>query len=134
MENEELVVKEYNIASEMPSCPEVCDSNSGIAREIKSKANFTEEQYQSFLDQLRVIQHEDEDEDDYYEGVKLGGWIFWCPEQAEYLDCPDCGVRMDITFLEMDDGDLYQFLFRSGDFWGQVNVTLCPQCVALGML
>ena len=76
----------------MPCYEEVCDSNSEIAHKIKSKANLTEEQYQSFLGQLEMREIRDEMRDDYlmdYEGVKLGGWIFWCPEQAEYLDCPD---------------------------------------------
>ena len=118
----------------MPYYEEVCDSNSEIAHKIKSKADFTEEQYQSFLGQLEM-NYEMSNANDYLmscELVKLGGWIFWCHEQAAYLDCPDCGVRMDVTFLQIDD-ELYQFRSGSEGFWGQLNVMICPQCKRPGL-
>ena len=66
---EELVVNDYKIVSEMPCYEEVCDSNSEIAHKIKSKANLTEEQYQSFLGQLEMREIRDEIGDDYLNGL-----------------------------------------------------------------
>ena len=58
-------------------------------------------------------------------GIKLGGYIRWC-QGIEYPTCPDCHIRMDTTFLQMEADSI---LFD--DSWGDsgtAHVTLCPAC------
>eukprot|EP00090_Calanus_glacialis_P021604 TRINITY_DN33331_c0_g1_i1.p1 TRINITY_DN33331_c0_g1~~TRINITY_DN33331_c0_g1_i1.p1 ORF type:complete len:288 (-),score=73.73 TRINITY_DN33331_c0_g1_i1:493-1356(-) len=62
-------------------------------------------------------------------GIKLGGYIRWC-QQIEYPTCPKCKLKMDVTFLQLEDDDLYNFSW--GDC-GTAHITLCPSCGKAGM-
>jgi len=62
-------------------------------------------------------------------GIKLGGYVRWC-QGVEYPTCPDCQVPMSITFLQMEDDNLFPFLW--GDC-GTAHVTLCPDCGRPGL-
>ena len=131
-ELEENVVEGWNmVASELPNTQEYRDVES-MTEEIKSKADLTEDQFDTFVDLLS------DDPDTALEGrgvvsagagVKLGGWIRWC-QGVEYPECPDCGVSMDVTFLQMEEDSVYEFGW--GDC-GTGHVTLCPQCGRPGL-
>ena len=133
-ELEENVVEGWNmVRAELPNTQEYRDIES-IAEEIKSKADLSEGQFDTFVDLLS------DDPDSALEahvgvtsagsGVKLGGWIRWC-QGVEYPECPDCpGVTMDITFLQMEEDEVYEFGW--GDC-GTGHVTLCPQCGRPGL-
>ena len=62
-------------------------------------------------------------------GVKLGGWINWC-QGVEYPECPDCKVAMVVTFLQLEQDRVYEFMW--GDC-GTGHVTLCPGCGRPGL-
>ena len=47
-----------------------------------------------------------------YSGIKLGGYIRWC-QGVDYQTCPDCGVMMTITFLQMESTTLFPFMLVS---------------------
>ena len=138
-EPEENVVDRWIKRTELPKYEEVWESESDIAEVIRREANLTEEQYQSFVGQLS---------DDDYEydcfmtsgaksvgsDTKLGGWFTWgdwSHNQVMYLECPDCEVEMDITFLQIADKEKY---------WGHPQYSrngflmLCPLCQKPGVL
>ena len=123
--------------TELPKYLEILDSDTDIAKKIKREANLTDEQYQSFVGQLS---------DGHYEDVcftssgaisvesvtKLGGWIhWWWDKPVMYLECPDCEVDMNISFLQISEDE---------EFWGHPQyfrnafVMFCPKCKKPGML
>ena len=62
-------------------------------------------------------------------GVKLGGYVNWC-QGVEYPECPDCRVAMVVTFLQLEQDRVYEFMW--GDC-GTGHVTLCPRCGRPGL-
>ena len=62
--------------------------------------------------------------------VKLGGFIGWSiPGDGGYVahpDCPDCGIKMDLPFLQMKKTKL--FITPEGGPDVAVQVRLCPKC------
>jgi len=111
---------------EFPRCEEITeseDSNLSILNKIGISR-----------DELIDIEHEDKDEDDTSfrfpnRGIKLGGYIRWC-QGPEYPTCPDCKIKMTVTFLQMEYDSL--FSCEWGDS-GTAHVTLCPQCGRPGL-
>ena len=129
---EENVVEDWSmVSSELPNTQEFIDIET-FAEEIKRKADINEAQFQTLVDLLS-------DEPDATlepkgvttarSGVKLGGWVRWC-QGVEYPECPDCGITMDVTFLQLEEDAVYEFGW--GDC-GTGHVTLCPQCGRPGL-
>ena len=138
-EADETAVDRWIKRTELPKYQEISDIESDIANDIKREANLNEEQYQSFVGQLS----DDDFEYDCFmtcgaksvrRDTKLAGWFTWgdwSHNEAMYLMCPDCVVRMDITFLQIPDDEEY---WGHPDFCRSGFVMLCPQCKKPGML
>jgi len=109
----------------------------------KEVPNFEEMLYHNNGDLAKKVGITSDDDDlyineDEYEahtiltpqgGIKLGGYIRWC-QQIEYPTCPRCKLKMDVTFLQLEDDDMYNFSW--GDC-GTAHITLCPHCGNAGM-
>ena len=124
----DYVVDRLTKEIELPHYEEILDSNSDIAKEIKREANLTDEQYQSFVDCFMTSGAKSVDS-----GTKLGGWFDWGLGWSDvmYLECPDCEVRMDISFLQILKlffGNQRKYVLNNG------FVMLCHQCKKPGML
>ena len=131
-EPDEAVVDGWTKKTELPKYEEVWDSDTDIAKKIKREANLTEEQYQSFVGQLSNDNFNDcfmtSGAKIVGRDTKVGGWFTWgnwSENEVMYLECPDCKVKMDITFLQVSDGE---------EYWGHPRYSrngflmLCPQC------
>ena len=136
IETEETVMA-WNNEQELPYL-EAHASQSGIEEEIKREANLTEDQYCDFLDQIYFPPSSPD--------IKLGGWISWLaglgPDDVMYLDCPDCKIKMDINFLQIEEISMYRMYLakdrdRADKWWnnkpGPLVVTLCPKCRRPGL-
>ena len=129
VETEETIVMAWNNKRELPNFEAVAHQ-AGVGEEIKREANLTEEQFQYFLDHLF------EEENCFppsSTGTKLGGWISWSEGQHMFLDCPDCKIKMDISFLQIEENSMFWSQDNgSGKLWnnnpGHVVLTLCPEC------
>ncbi len=140
-EPDDHVVEKWTKKTELPTYEEISVSESDIAKEIKREANLTEEQFQSFVDQLSNDNFEFEDcfmtsrAMFVYHCTKLGGWFYWgnwSQNQVMYLECPDCEVRMDTTFLQISDVEAEEYC--GGQPHRNGFVMLCPQCQKPGVL
>ena len=130
-EPDETVVDRWIKRTKLPRYDEILDSESDTAQLIKREASLTEEQYQSFLGQLSDHNFED---CIITSDTKLGGWFHWgdwSENEVMYLECPNCKVRMDITFLQIADTE---------EYWGHPQYSrtgflmLCPQCQKPGVV
>jgi len=129
---EERQVEEWiELKREIPRFEEIRSSEEG-EHIILAKTGVTE-------DELMDMEDEDvswgQDEPDATQiqfpnsGIKLGGYVRWC-QGVEYPKCPDCKVKMTVTFLQMEEDSLFPFSW--GDA-GTAHVTLCTECGRPGL-
>jgi len=109
-----------------------------LKNEMPSYEEITQEEEHTILASTNVSEDDlmdmMEEEDDGFmsfpsSGVKLGGYVRWC-QGVEYPTCPDCKVKMTITFLQLEESTL--FPFNWGDS-GTAHITLCQQCGRPGL-
>ena len=128
-DEEERVVDKWRLG--MPELPWPYDGmiaydgihgkNEPVVEEIKRKHNLTANQFNLVKSKLRLTGLSEP-----AWGVKLGGWLAWRHEGFEgYPICPDCGVEMEVSFLQIMKSRVFNY------YWGnnaEVQVTLCPKC------
>lgn len=121
---EERQVKEWvELKQEIPRCEEITSSEDG-EHIILRRTDVTEDE---------LIDLEDAEEETPIRfpntGIKLGGYVRWC-QGVEYPTCPDCKIKMTVTFLQMEEDRLFPFGW--GDA-GTAHITLCPECGRPGL-
>jgi len=122
-EEKEVAMWEELKWKEVPNFEEMVCHNNGV---LAKKIGITPEDDDIYIDDI------DYDVNTILTpqgGIKLGGYIRWC-QQIEYPTCPKCKLKMDVTFLQLEDDDLYNFSW--GDC-GTAHITLCPACGKAGM-
>jgi len=108
------------LKQEIPTIHEIIDDGQ---HKILASVNISEDE---------LIDMEDVEHDGIgfpHSGIKLGGYVRWC-QGVEYPTCPDCGVMMTVTFLQLENTTLFPFTW--GDS-GTAHVTLCPLCGKPGL-
>jgi len=123
---EEKYIKEWvEVKRELPTYEEL--------EEMEKAGNIQSTQVLDLLDMDRQEEEDPEAVDVPIQfpapGIKLGGYVQWC-QFVSYPTCPACRVQMSITFLQMEDDDLFSYLW--GDC-GTAHVTLCPLCGRPGL-
>eukprot|EP00092_Neocalanus_flemingeri_P018493 GFUD01020013.1.p1 GENE.GFUD01020013.1~~GFUD01020013.1.p1 ORF type:complete len:293 (-),score=74.13 GFUD01020013.1:17-895(-) len=126
---ETKIEKWVELKREIPRCEEIMDGGEHI---ILVQTGVTNDELIDMEDE-DVSWGQDGEEDTPFQfpssGIKLGGYIRWC-QGVEYPDCPDCKVKMTITFLQMEEDRIFPFSW--GDA-GTAHVTLCPECGRPGL-
>ena len=92
-----------------------------VVEEIKRKYNLTSNQFNEVYSKLRLIVGLSA-----AWGVKLGGWPVWRVQGFfGYPNCPDCGVEMEVSFLQIMKSKVFKYDWGRN---GELLVLLCPKC------